>query len=239
MSARSSGDLRGLQHTDRPPTSKAEYVHETLRREIVNGVHPSGSSINQEEIASRLGVSITPVREALRRLESDGLVTYRAHRGATVSDLGVEAAEELRLLRAAVEGLTARLAAQRATDAQLADLTAVHERMVANGRAHNSHALAEDSKLFHQMVADIGGPAFLSGHVRAIRRNNPVLQTVSRWNDPANVDVYLEAHSRLLEALAARDEDTAERIMAEHIRVRVEPEDTAQEETTAGASSPS
>jgi DNA-binding GntR family transcriptional regulator len=221
LSASGSGESAGFPQTGRPPTSKAEYVHETLRREIVNGVHSPGSSVNQEEVATRLGVSITPVREALRRLESDGLVTYRAHHGATVSGLGVEAAEELRMLRAAVEGLTARLAAQRITETQLAELTVLHERMVADSLAGDSQAMAQDSRLFHLMVADIGGPAFLGTHVRAIRRNNPILETVSRWKDPDNVRSYLDAHGQMLVAFARRDGDEAERLMAEHIRAPV------------------
>ncbi|MFE9245037.1 GntR family transcriptional regulator [Nocardiopsis sp. NPDC006938] len=218
MSASGSGETAGLPRTGRPPTSKAEYVHETLRHEIVNGVHPPGSSVNQDEVATRLGVSITPVREALRRLESDGLVTYRAHHGATVSALGVEAAEELRLLRASVEGLSARLAAQRITEGQLAELTAVHDRMVAAARdSADSQELARDSHLFHQMVADIGGPALLGGHVRSLRRNNPILETVSRWKDPARVRLYLDAHGEMLRAFAQGDAEEAERLMAEHI----------------------
>jgi len=224
VSVPGNGNQGGPLPTGGPPRSKAEYVHETLRQEIVNGVHPPGGSINQEELATRLGVSITPVREALRRLESDGLITYRTHRGATVSGLGAEAAVELRMLRAVVEGLTARLAAQRITREQLAELTAVHERMLAldRNRDQDAQALAEDSRVFHQLVADIGGPAFLSGHVQAIRRNNPIPELVSRWKDPAKVRVYLEAHSRLLQALAEGDGATAERVMAEHIQLSAE-----------------
>ncbi|MDA0564134.1 GntR family transcriptional regulator [Streptomonospora sp. S1-112] len=198
----------------RPPGSKADYVHEVLRHEILNGELPPGAAIGQEEIAARLGVSITPVREALRRLESDGLISYRAHHGATVSELGSGAAEELYLLRAAVEGLTARLAAARITDDGLAQLRRIHERM----RGADAHQAAQDSRLFHQTVADIGGPAFLAAHVRSIRQNNPVPPSVSLWNDPDNARLFLDAHERLLEALERRDAEAAERIMAEHIQ---------------------
>ncbi len=217
MSASGNGETAGLPRTGRPPTSKAEYVHETLRQEIVNGVRAPGASVNQDEVATLLGVSITPVREALRRLESDGLVTYRAHYGATVSGLGAEAAEELRLLRASVEGLSARLAAERITADQLAELTRVHERMVAAHGTADAQDLPQDSRLFHEMIADIGGPAFLSGHIRSLRRNNPILQTVSRWKDPARAELYLDAHGRMIEAFAKGDGEEAERLMAEHI----------------------
>ncbi|GAB3445561.1 GntR family transcriptional regulator [Streptomonospora sediminis] len=209
---RTGGPAR--ETTSRPPGSKADYVHEALRQEILTGALSPGSAIGQEEIAARLGVSITPVREALRRLESDGLISYRAHHGATVSELGAEAAEELYLLRAAVEGLTARLAATRITAEQLESLREIHERMLSA----DPHSLAQDSRLFHQTIADIGGPAFLASHVRSIRQNNPVPLSVSLWNDPANAQVFLDAHARLLDALANGDAEAAEHIMAEHIQ---------------------
>jgi DNA-binding GntR family transcriptional regulator len=202
----------------RPPASKADYVHETLRQEIHDGTLPPGSAIGQEEIAARLGVSITPVREALRRLESDGLISYRAHRGATVAELAADAAAELYLLRAVVEGLTARLAAARITADQLDRLRAVHARMRAAEERGDAAALARDSREFHQSVADAGGPAFLAAHVRSIRQNNPVPPSVSLWNDPANARRFLDAHERLLRALADRDAAAAERVMAEHIQ---------------------
>jgi DNA-binding GntR family transcriptional regulator len=205
----------------RPPASKADYVHEALREEIVDGVLPPGSAIVQEEIAARLGVSITPVREALRRLESDGLISYRAHHGATVSELGPEATEELYLLRAAVEGLIARLAATKITEPQLAELHEVHKRMVTDlGEVHGGRdaaVLAGESRTFHRLVAEAGGPAFLAAHVRSIWQNNPVPVSVSLWNDPGNVRVFLRAHADLLRALESRDAAEAERIMIAHL----------------------
>ncbi|MFC3995619.1 GntR family transcriptional regulator [Nocardiopsis sediminis] len=217
MAARRTSSPGAQGGTHLPPASKADYVHATLRQEILNGALPPGSPIGQEDIATRLGVSITPVREALRRLESDGLISYRAHHGATVSELGADAAEELYLLRAAVEGLTARLAASRITEQQLDGLRVIHERMLAADPHTDGRALAEDSRLFHQTVAEIGGPAFLAAHVASIRQNNPVPLSVSLWNDPGNAQGFLDAHDRLLRALAERDAAAAERIMADHI----------------------
>ncbi len=200
----------------RPPASKADYVHETLRQEIIDGALPAGSAILQEEIATRLGVSITPVREALRRLESDGLISYRPHHGATVAELDPAAIEELYLLRSAVEGLTARLAATRITGPQLAELRAVHTRML--GATGDAAALAAGSRDFHRLVAEAGGPAFLAAHLRSIWQNNPVPVSVSLWNDPANAEAFLRAHETLLGALEAGDAELAERVMTDHLR---------------------
>ncbi|MFD5317482.1 GntR family transcriptional regulator, partial [Streptomyces sp. NPDC127098] len=75
----------------RQPMSKADYVYEVLRDEIRNARVPGGTQLKAAHLAERLGVSITPVREALRRLEKDRLVSYQSHRGATVIDLTDEA----------------------------------------------------------------------------------------------------------------------------------------------------
>src|SRR5690606_24404151 len=101
------------------PMSRADYVFTNLRSDILTGALAPGTPLLQSEIADSLGVSVTPVREALRRLESAGLVTYELHVGATVTQLGDEALEELYLLRARIEGLAARLAATRWKDDQL------------------------------------------------------------------------------------------------------------------------
>src|SRR5690606_14061100 len=106
----------------RPPGSKADYVHAVLPGEVMSGQLPAGAAVAQDGIARRLGGSLTLLREAWRRLESEGLIAYRPHRGATVSELSQDAARELYLLRSAIEGLCARLAANRISDAELTAL---------------------------------------------------------------------------------------------------------------------
>jgi DNA-binding GntR family transcriptional regulator len=200
-----------------PPGSKADYVHEVLRHEIMNGQLVAGTAVPQDEIAKRLGVSITPVREALRRLESEGLISYRAHRGATVSQLSQDAARELYLLRGAIEGLCARLAADRITGEQLGSLRELHERMLGEHEAGDPDDLAEHSRQFHDLVARAGGPAFLAGHLRTIWQNHPVPAEASLWHEREEAEHFLDAHGRLLDALADRDSARAEQIMTEHV----------------------
>ncbi|MCP2183036.1 DNA-binding transcriptional regulator, GntR family [Prauserella alba] len=201
----------------RPPGSKADYVHQVLREEIMSGELSAGTAVPQDEIARRLGVSITPVREALRRLESEGLISYRSHRGATVSELSSDAARELYLLRGAIEGLCARLAAERITDTELAALFELHEQMLREHEAGHIDDLAEHSRRFHDLIARAGGPALLAEHLDALWRNHPVPSTTSLWHEPGNAKQFLDQHGALLEALAAHDAVSAERAMVEHL----------------------
>jgi DNA-binding GntR family transcriptional regulator len=201
----------------RPPGSKAEYVHEVLRTEIMSGQLSAGAAVPQDEIARRLGVSITPVREALRRLESEGLISYRPHRGATVAELSHDAARELYLLRSAIEGLCARLAADRLTNADLAALHALHERMVDEHAAGQVDNLAQHSRQFHDLIARAGGPAFLADHLSSIWKSHPVPAESSLWHHPDDATRFLAAHRELLAALKNRDAQRAERVMIEHL----------------------
>ena len=202
----------------RPPKSKADYVYGVLLDEIHNARIPGGTQLKAGPVAERLGVSITPVREALRRLEKDRLISYQSHHGATVIDLSDEALLEFYHVRAVVEGLGARLAADKITDAQLAELRQLHDAMVADVAVGRRDPLAERSRRLHLSIVDIGGPAFLGRQARAIRDSYPVPTGASLWLDDEHPPALLRAHERILDALGARDGETAERIMIEHVR---------------------
>ncbi|MDI5975795.1 GntR family transcriptional regulator [Amycolatopsis magusensis] len=201
-----------------PPQSKADYVYASLLDDLRNARLSGGTPLRATEIAQRLGVSITPVREALRRLENDRLIRYEQNHGATVIDLSADALVEYYSVRAVVEGLGARLAADRITDEQLARLWTIHERMVADEQAGRYELLGEQSREFHLAIADIGGPAFLGAHARAVRNNFPVPAHASLWLDPDQARNHLTVHEHLLKALKAGDGTTAERIMVEHVQ---------------------
>ncbi|MET8868679.1 GntR family transcriptional regulator [Nonomuraea sp. NPDC004580] len=202
----------------RPPMSKADYVYAVLLEEIRSARIPGGTAVRAGEVAKRLGVSVTPVREALRRLEKDRLISYEAHHGATVIDLGDEALAEYYGLRAVVEGLGARLAASRITPEELAGLRELHAAMARDAADGRNDRLGEQSRTFHLRIVDIGGPAFLGGHARSVRNSFPVPAEASLWLDETQVRAQLEAHEGILAALEAGDGETAERIMIDHVQ---------------------
>jgi len=203
--------------TDTPPGSRAEYVYGVLRNEILEGTLLPGFSILQDRVAERLGVSITPVREALRKLESDGLVSYQTNYGATVTEMSSQALLELYQLRATLEGLTARLAATTISKDELASLETINETMKGALLKGDVDQLANGSRRFHTMIGDIGGPAFLGGHLRWVRQKFPNRAAESAWRNPIRAAEILECHLLISKALANGDGATAERLMSEHI----------------------
>lgn len=210
------------------PTSKTQFVYEWLKEEILSGSLGPGSRIRQQDVAQALGVSYTPVREAIRQLQATGLITYEPNRGNAVSSLSADALRELYLLRGVVEGLGARLAAEKLSEERLSALEALHERMVTALEAGADAAvLARMSKEFHAMIVEAGGPLIVHPKAQEIWNHYPVPRSASLWSSVNEARRSVAAHAEILLALRRRDADAAGRLMeghiAESVRFRLDP----------------
>src|SRR5215475_9139715 len=130
--------------------SRADFVYENLRDAISDGRIAGGERVREEEIARNMGVSRTPVREALQRLQQRGLLVVGAGRGLVVAELRHDQVVELYAMREVLEGSAARFAAQRATDAEVAHLS----RLQLELRQINKDAmkLVMLNRQFHQVI---------------------------------------------------------------------------------------
>ncbi len=128
--------------------TKAEAVYQELRTRILDGSIEPASTLNQEALAARFGLSITPLREALRRLEAEGLVHLEAHRTMTISPLTRRELNELYAVRLQLDPFAASLAAKHATDAQLDEI----ERLARQRVGRTPRALLELNRAFHRSV---------------------------------------------------------------------------------------
>src|SRR3712207_1680997 len=104
----------------RPPLTKADYAYSEVRERIMSGALPQGATVSQEALAAELNVSTTPLREAMRRLSSEGLVVLDAHRDARVAPLTAAEARSLFEIRQQLDPLAVRLAAERRDEVDLA-----------------------------------------------------------------------------------------------------------------------
>lgn len=199
-------------------TSKTQFVYEWLVEEIMSGALGPGERIRQQEVAEALGVSYTPVREAIRRLQATGLITYEPNRGNAVSSLDDDALRELYMLRGVVEGLGARLAAGKMTESVLRALRDIHESMLAElDGAADATALATLSKTFHGLIVETGGPRIVHPKAQEIWNNFPVPRTQSLWGSIDEARRAVAAHGEILDALAAGEAALAGRLMEGHI----------------------
>ncbi|HWK43695.1 MAG TPA: GntR family transcriptional regulator [Stellaceae bacterium] len=154
-----------------------QQVTEVLRHKIVDGLLPPGTPISERELCEELGVSRTPLREALKVLASEGLVQLFRNRGAIVSPLSVELIEDKFAVIAALECHAAKHACERASDEQLKVLTDIHKRFCQEFEAQKADAAFALNQDFHHMLVQMSGNvvladmhALLSRHVLRIRK---------------------------------------------------------------------
>ncbi len=132
------------------PASVVAQAYDQIRTLILDGEMEPGTRLGQVELADRLGISRTPVREALLRLTGEGLVSTLSNRGFRVADLGLDAVMRRLEIRLLLEPGVARLAAQRATPA---DVEALRRTIASEAAAGDSHSAHDASRLFHVTLA--------------------------------------------------------------------------------------
>lgn len=192
-----------------------EHVHEQLREAIISGQLPSGTLLNERKAAAEFGVSTTPLKEALRRLELEGLVKTEPRRGIRIT-FDAWQAEEMALARAALESMIARLAAARISDETLATLREVGENMRQATKTGAQRQLVALNETFHDTIHEASGCRYLQ---RLLAGQLFYDKATRRFllNDPQERGRALKEHLRILAALEAHDEDAAEQAMRDHI----------------------
>lgn len=191
-------------------------VADALRDAIVRGEYPPGSRIRQEEIAERFGASRVPVREALKILEADGIVTLRANAGAWVSRLSLAECEEVYQTRERVEPLLLRYSAPHLTAEQLDHLESLAERMAATTDVEEFLRLDRE---FHWGTYAAADTLVLGDLVRRLwSTTQPYRRAYTRMIDAHSQRIVHDEHHMLVTALRDADLDTAERVIEGHIR---------------------
>ncbi|MBK1659311.1 GntR family transcriptional regulator [Paracraurococcus ruber] len=197
--------------------SLAERAFRRLRDAIVQGALPAGSRISERSLAASLGISAQPVREALRRLEQDGMVVTLPRRGTVVADFGPDRQAEMGRIRAALEGAAAALAAQRADAAALDALAAQLAAMQAATAAAAPEQVSEANERFHGLIHQATGNAFLIRSLAALRAFDHFGRVRALNATPQELPRALREHAGILAALQARDPDLAEARMRAHV----------------------
>lgn len=197
------------------PLPVAERVYRRLRDAIATGELPPRGRLSERDLSASLGVSTSPVKAALARLEAEGMVVTQPRRGTWVA-FAPEKLAEMGLIRAALEGVAARLAAGRITAAQLATLGGIVGELRVATAAHDTARLVEANERFHALVLAVADNVFLANAVKALR--GYYLMTRNRMRTAQLEPLKAQAeHEAILAALAARDGAAAEAAMRTHI----------------------
>ena len=189
---------------------------ELIRQAILDGGLSPGERLKEEELAQRLGISRTPVREALLILQTEGLVEAAPNRGATVRAHDADDLDDLYQLRALLEGHAARQAALRATDEAIAALWASCDRFSNVAKEDDVRAIVQENLFFHHAVLEASGSARLDAMVRKVIEL-PLVYKSYIWYSPRQREISVHYHRQITHALEMRDAERAEWVMKEHV----------------------
>lgn len=199
-----------------PELSQGQDAYRRLVLEIRAGGLKPGDRLLEADLAKRLGISRTPVREAIRQLEADGLVVHVARVGAAVRSLDPGEVTELYEMRGVLEGTAARLAARAASDVEIEELGAINAEMAA---ARGDPArLYELNRQFHAALLDAARNRYLARSVAGLQKTLYLLGPTTLEEDSRAVGA-VDEHEAVLAALRQRDEQGAELAMRRHVAV--------------------
>lgn len=196
-------------------TPAYEQIRKLLREEIIVGRLPAGAHLTTAEVAHRYGVSQMPVREALHRLEGEGLVEILPHRGARILSVDIDFVRNLFDIRSVIEGLLARLAASKVPSATIVKLREINEEM---------RRIAQENDLQGRMSLD----REFHSTIYSYARNAEALKIYTGYSDfllalrrhygfgPDRPQLMLQQHANLLDAVEAGEADRAEALARTH-----------------------
>jgi len=193
-----------------------DEVASRIRDMIIEGVLAPGARVYEEQLGKTLGVSRTPMREALKTLASEGLVELAAARGAMVRRFSPKDVRDMLDVLAVLESFAARLACKAASEDQIAELRALHDRMASYFKAKNRLEYYKLNQDFHSGVLRLSGNAALQSAHLAIQARLKRIRYIGnsepgKWNDA------MAEHDEMVRRLEARDGDGLAAILAQHM----------------------
>ena len=213
-------DARGPAEGTGEPRLLAAEVIERLRDMIVQGELAPGTKLNERVLCERLRLSRTPVREAIKYLASEGLVELVPNRGAIVTPITAVAVREMFVVMGALEGLAGELACANASDADIAEIRALHYQMlVHHARGELAEYFRYNQQIHLRLVECTGNVTLantyraLNGHVRRARYMANLSR--ERW------DAAVAEHEEILNALMRRDSVTLQALLRNHLGTKM------------------
>lgn len=194
--------------------SRAEYVYKRIREEIRNGQYRPGYRLREAELAARLKVSRTPIREAIRRLASDGLIELSPSRGMMIIELDKQKVREMYALRETLEGAVARCAAQHASQTEIEGMRGLLQR---EKEAKSPKEILKINRLFHQAMQEASHNRYLVHTLHMLYDLLSVLPG-NPFEMPARVIQSQKEHLAVLTAIEQRNPETAEMLGRQHIQ---------------------
>ena len=196
-----------------------DIVFKTLREAIITGDLQPGERLMEIKLANELGVSRTPVREAIRKLELEGLVIMTARKGAEVAPINEKDLREVLEIRKALESLACALACKNIKDINIRKLKAVNAEISKAIEADNIELITKKDVEFHEMINT------LTDNNRLIQMLHQLKEHIFRYRfeyikEMKNKQVIVDEHNRIIDALSERDPEKASKELEQHIEIQ-------------------
>jgi DNA-binding GntR family transcriptional regulator len=193
-----------------------DEVAAQLRERIFAGELTPGTFLDEVKLAEQMAISRTPLREALKVLTAEGLVRHELRRGCFVNEVTERDLDEIFPVIALLEGRCAHEAAQHATDADLAALEDLHEKLARHARAKRINEYYETNYAIHEAIITLAGNRWLAGVIGDLRKIVK-LARLQQLHAPGRLEQSLSEHLAVFAALKARDAEGAEAAMRTHL----------------------
>ncbi len=196
--------------------SLATLVQRELERRILGGEIEPGAKLNEADVASELNVSRGPVREAFRSLEQAGLVRTEKNRGVFVREVSVQEADDIYEVRAGLDRLIGRLAAERASAGDVEGLRSMVKRMQQVARARDVDAYYPLNVRFHDRLAELSGNRTLAATYRRLVNELHLYRRETLANGTDSFPISTREHAQIVEAIARGDAERAGELLHDH-----------------------
>lgn len=202
------------------PRSLTKNIYFEIKKKIINHDFRPGMPLREAWLAELLKTSRTPIREALRQMEIDGLVVKEPNKGFSVGQMSIEEFYEIIVVREKLEGHAAKLTAQRISDKEMKALTKIHEAYKRFSQKKVSiPTLNKFDDRLHSLILQSCGNQTIQRILQSLRDK---IWQIRRKAPLTRVDKSIKEHLRLIEAIQKRDGDEAENAMIDHLRAMKE-----------------
>jgi len=201
--------------------SLTRLIAEELKEAILAGKLAPGERLSEEQLASSLEVSRVPLREALRRLEAEGYVTFLPNEGVAVSKPTQEEVQDYYSIASVLEGLAARLAVGRARPEEVARLRELHQLLKEAYRAKDTERYFQANSRFHGFIAELAGNERLYRLIDQMRQEIRKTRILS-LHLPQRLDYSMREHDQIMDAFLKKNPELAEMTVIKHLQNQME-----------------
>lgn len=206
------------QITASPPLR--EQVAQIVRGMILRGEVKAGQQLSERALSQTLQVSTTPVKEAFRILQTEGLLYAKPRSGTYVADISIDDMLKIAFMRSAMEGVAAYYASLSLTDAQCREMAEILDRvdLLLGEKVWDRQAIHQHNVSFHNMIRQAAGNSYLTNQIETLRTIDDSLRRVAQMDYFEEPIPAQQEHRQILAALTARQPEQSEALMVAHIR---------------------